>query len=157
MSQPRVTLTQFIEQRLSAQSDPASLLRIMFERSFGAGTLRDFWRFWNPVYGYVLYYYCYRPLRRLLPRSLSTIATFAASGFFLHDLPFGWWVRALKAHSLPAPFVAIWFVLIALLVLLADYLTLSYARLPFAARAAINGMHIVVALVLAFAVLRFAR
>ena len=48
-----------------------------------------FWRYWNPVYGYYLYYYAYRPLRRFLPRLLAMWLTFIACGFFLHDA-LGW-------------------------------------------------------------------
>lgn len=46
----------------------------------------DFWRYWNPVYGYVLYYYCYRPLRRFLPRPWACLLTFLLRGFVLYDL-----------------------------------------------------------------------
>jgi len=61
-------------------------LPTMLHRSFGAHSFRAFWRYWHPVYGYFLRYYCYLPLRRFLPDSLSLVLTFALSGFLLHDL-----------------------------------------------------------------------
>jgi uncharacterized membrane protein YedE/YeeE len=137
-----ITLNQFIEQRLGQNKDVGVLLRTMLVRSFGAGSFRDFWRYWNPVYGYWLYRYCYKPLRRMLPRPLCVIVTFACSGFLLHDLPFGWWVRALKTQSLPVPFVATWFVVMAVFMLLADLFKLSVSGLPFAARVAVNSAYI---------------
>jgi len=52
------------------------MLRNWALRSFGAATLSEFWQYWNPVYGYVLAYYVYRPLRRTLPRAWSVWLTF---------------------------------------------------------------------------------
>ena len=121
----------------------------MFRRSFGAGTPAEFWRYWNPVYGYYLYYRCYRPLRRWLARGPALLLTFAASGFLLHDLPFGWWVRVLKARSLLLPFVSLWFVLIGAAVLLTEALNVSYAGRPLAVRLAANALSILLPLALA--------
>ncbi len=33
-----------------------------FIKPFGAASFAQFWRLWNPLYGYFLYYYAYRPL-----------------------------------------------------------------------------------------------
>ncbi len=140
---PRVSLAEFIALRLGNASEPGALLGRMFCLSFGAVSFRDFWRYWNPVYGYVLNYYCYKPLQRLLPRPVCVVATFAASGFILHDLPFGWWIRALRTNSLPLPFVALWFSLMGLLVLLTDSFNLSWGSRSALARAALNGACIV--------------
>ncbi len=145
----RITLGQFIERRLGKGTDTGALLREMFVRSFGAGSFQDFWRYWNPVYGYILYYYCYKPLRRVLPRPVAVLLTFFSSGFFLHDLPFGWWIRALRAQSLPVPFVALWFTLIGVLVLIGAALNLNFAQQPFRVRVLINVLHIVGAFLVA--------
>ena len=150
-----MTLNQFVEQRLGRDSDVGVLLWTMLVRSFGAGTFRDFWRYWNPVYGYWLHRFCYTPLRRTLPRPLCVIVTFACSGFFLHDLPFGWWVRALKSHSLPVPFVATWFVVMAVVMILADLFRVSLVRLPFAVRVSVNCAYIALSLLLTLYLLGF--
>lgn len=145
----RITLAEFIAQRLGDEQKPGALLKRMFILSFGAGSFREFWRYWNPVYGYFLYYYCYKPLRRFLPAPLCVIATFASSGFFLHDLAFGWWIRAIRTQTLPLPFVTLWFSLIALGVLLTGSLRLSWRDNPFRVRALLNGGCIVLPFLLA--------
>jgi hypothetical protein len=155
----RPTLNQFIELRLGLSSSPGNLLRQMFSRSFGAGSFDRFWRYWNPVYGYALYYWCYRPLRRYLPRDACVALTFAASGFLLHDLPTGWWIRLIRsfqAGGFPIPFVALWFSLMGVLTILSRALRLDYSRWPFAARAAVNGGCILGALTAALAITRLA-
>lgn len=134
----QMTLGQFVEQRLGGERDAAALLKKMFILSLGAESFREFWRYWNPVYGYFLYYYCYRPLRGLLPTPLCVIATFGASGFFLHDLPFGWWIRAIRMQRQPLPFVALWFLQIGLIVLLTDALNLTWRNQPLMVRALLN-------------------
>jgi hypothetical protein len=45
-----------------------------------APSFAGFWRRWNPVWGYYLLYWCYRPARRVLPRAAAVLVTFAASG-----------------------------------------------------------------------------
>ncbi len=142
-TQQRLTLTQFIALRLGKSNEPAVLLKSMLARSFGAGSFRDFWRYWNPVYGYYLFYYCYKPFGRILPRPLSVLITFACSGFFLHDFPFGWLIRALKTQSLPVPFVALWFSTIGMIVLVAEALTVDLSSYPLPLRVFINVFHIV--------------
>jgi len=56
----------------------------MFRRSFSAPSFAGFWRYWNPMFSYYLYYWCYKPLTRVLPRSLAVTLTFAVSGA-VHD------------------------------------------------------------------------
>lgn len=136
-------LAQFIEQRLGNDANVFTLLKTMLIRSFGANTFREFWRYCNPVYGYYLLFYCYAPLRRFLPGPFCVILTFACSGFFLHDLPFGWWIRALKSQTLPMPFVAVWFAILGLLVVITDMLHMSLSRQSIVVRAGVNIGYIV--------------
>ncbi len=148
----RLTLDAFIRRRLGSEGGDLGQLKRMFGRSFGAGSLAGFWRYWNPVYAYYLDRFCYRPLRRWLPRPLAVLATFFCSGFLLHDLPVWWGVAALKTHSLPIPFVGLWFTLMAALTLVAEKLRLDYSVLPLGARVAVNASHIAVAGLAALAV-----
>ena len=88
MSRP--PLQTFLASRVGVSS-PASFAPAMLRRAFGAASFRGFWRHWNPLYGYVLRYYCYLPLRQVLPDSMSLVITFALSGFVLHGLlPVTW-------------------------------------------------------------------
>ena len=101
------------------------------------------------VYGYYLLYYCYRPLSRFLPPAVCSVLTFFASGFFLHDLPFGWWLRVIKLKALPIPFVGLWFTLMGIITVIAEALKLNWVKNRTAVRIAINTSHIVVTFALA--------
>ena len=150
-----VTLGTFISRRLG--SDTSRRLGRMFSRSFAAGSFAGFWYYWNPVLTYYLALFFYRPLRRVLPRPLAVVATFAFSGFFLHDVPFWWAVTALKTRSLPVPFVCIWFVAMAILILVAERLRLDFSARPLAVRVALNALNIAVGALPAYAVCILAR
>ena len=81
---------RFITHRLGDPRHPVRFLRNFFlvplrSRSFG-----EFWSLWNPIFGYFLIFFIFRPLRRRMPRPLAVYLTFLASGFLLHDLPFHW-------------------------------------------------------------------
>ena len=149
MNANRPTLNQFIELRLGHTSTPGRLMKEMLIRAFGAGSFDRFWHYWNPVYGYALYYWCYQRLCRYLPRWMCVLLTFAASGFVLHDLPFGWWVRLIRYFQtghFPIPFVALWFLLMGGLTLLSRGMRLDFSNSPFAVRACINTGCILLAL-----------
>jgi hypothetical protein len=85
---------------------------------------------WNPVYGY-FHLYCYKPLRRLLPRWLAVWITFVACGFVLHDLV-GW----IATRHLRWPEMTLLFVILGLGVVLSEFLKLN--RFPFVIRVAAN-------------------
>jgi hypothetical protein len=80
-----------------------------------------------PPYIYICLFYFYRPLRTLLPRRLAMIATFLASGFLLHDLPFGNGMEIVRRHP-EIPQITLLFAIFAALVLLTDGLGLEFAR-----------------------------
>jgi hypothetical protein len=116
------------------------MLRNWALRSFGAGTFGEFWRYWNPVYGYVLTYYVYRPLRTVLPRPLAVWLTFLACGFFLHDLV-GW----LLARQVRAPEMSVVFLLFGGGVVLAEALRLDLSAQPLLVRVLTNATFLLAA------------
>lgn len=79
------TFAEYQRRRLGRRGPQWHQIVRMVGRSFGAPTFAAFWRYWNPLFGYYLYYRCYRPLIRIIPRPMAVIATFAASGV-VHDL-----------------------------------------------------------------------
>jgi len=81
-----ITLTQYINHRLGATSREQAIN--FLGKPFGARSPAEFWQYWNPVWSYFLLFYCYRLLRRNLPRWLSVVLTFFFCGL-VHDLPFG--------------------------------------------------------------------
>lgn len=68
--------------------DPAGpgFLRRMFVDVWAEPSFRDFWRVWNPVYGFALFR-LYVALGGHRRPALTSLVVFAASGFVLHDLP----------------------------------------------------------------------
>jgi len=104
-----------------------------FVKPFGATSFAAFWRQWNPVYGYYLNRYSYRPLSRIVGRRGAMFATFVLCGFLLHDLP-AW---AATRRVLP-PGATIAFTLYGAGAVAAEVLGMDTARLPVASRVSIN-------------------
>jgi hypothetical protein len=99
-------------------------------RSLGASTNADFWRHWNPIWGYYLGKGVYVPLQRWVPKSVSLLVAFAISGA-LHDLAIG----LVKNWQC---FFTIWFILMGIFLLLSKKLQISYSEFPFYTRMGIN-------------------
>ena len=127
----RPGLAAYVERHLGRGS--STMLRNWLLRSFGAGTFGGFWRYWNPVYGYVLSYYAYRPLRAVLPRPLAVWLTFVACGFLLHDLV-GW----LLARQARAPEMTVLFALFGAAVVMSEALRLDLSTRPLPMRVLAN-------------------
>ena len=133
LSRSRPSLSAYIERRLGRGS--LTMLRNWVLRSFGAGTFAQFWRYWNPVYGYLLTYFVYRPLRTVLPRPVAVWLTFLACGFCLHDL-LGW----MLARQIRAPEMTVLFCLFGGGVVLTDALRLDFSARPLPVRALANAL-----------------
>lgn len=94
-SQP--SFPEYQRRRLGRRGPQWQQIVRMVRRAFGSPTFAGFWRYWNPLFGYYLFYRCYRPLVRVVPRAIAVILTFAASGV-IHDAfaslavqrPFAW-------------------------------------------------------------------
>lgn len=133
----RPSLSTYITYLLGSGS--SNQLKNWFERSWGARSFADFWRYFNPVYGYYLSYHAYRPLRRVVPRALAMWLTFIASGFLLHDLV-GWAL----GRRIRFPEMTLVFALLGLGALASDAFHMDMSRWPFVARAGANIAYIVV-------------
>jgi hypothetical protein len=115
---------------------PWDALIKMFSFSFGARSFADFWRYWNPVYHYFLSYWVYRPIRRVLPRSVAVLLSFAFCGFFFHDLFLLPFTRM--------PLITIWFTLLGAGVIAGEILKMDLSELPLFFRVLVNSTYIVV-------------
>lgn len=78
------TFSQYQRRRLGPASTEWQRIVSMLGRSLSAPTFAGFWRYWNPLFSYYLYYRCYRPLVRHVPRAPAVVLTFAVSGA-VHD------------------------------------------------------------------------
>ena len=132
-----LTLRQYLRFRLGSAGGGSAWFNF-FLKPFGAASFAEFWRRWNPVYGYYLYYFCYRPLSRGLPRPLAMLITFAACGFLLHDLP-AWLVTR---RVLP-PGATIAFVFFGVGAILGETLHMDLSRWPAWGRVIVNLAYLV--------------
>ena len=133
----RPSLARYAERRIGDGTTEQQLFNLLV-RPFAAPTFAGFWRTFNPLYSYYLYYWSYRPLRRRLPRPLAELITFAVSGFFLHELPLWLVLRAVYGEGWTFPWITTWFVLAGAVAIAAEMLHVELSRLPFAARIAVN-------------------
>jgi D-alanyl-lipoteichoic acid acyltransferase DltB (MBOAT superfamily) len=145
----RVTFRQYLRFRLGSRGGASTWFNF-FVKPFGAASLSEFWRLWNPVYGYFLYYYSYRPLSRTMPRGIAKMVTFALCGFALHDLPA--WV--ITRRILP-PGATIAFILFGLGAVLSDALHMDMSRWSFAGRATVIAGYLASCVVAMLAIVRY--
>ena len=127
-----MTIDRYLQLRLGA-GPPLAMATNMFTRAFTAPSLRTFWWYWNPGYGFYLLTYCYQPLRRVLPPSSALFATFLLCGFLLHDTLYLLPMLLTGEQSLPLPFVTCWFLFIAAGVTVSDWLRIHFhgVRAPY--------------------------
>jgi hypothetical protein len=128
----RLTLSQYLRLRLGSKGGWSAWFNF-FIKPFGASSFVQFWRLWDPVYGYYLYYYSYRPLSRVAPRPLAMLATFLVCGFALHELPA--WV--FTRRILP-PGATIAFLMFGVVAIVSERAHMNLSSWPVLARAALN-------------------
>ena len=122
---------------------------LMFRDSLGAKNPESFWQNWNPVTGWFLRFYVYRPLRSRFPRPVAAVLAFLVSGFLFHDLPFGWGVYVWYTGHLAPPFATLWFAFIGLSVLATK--NVDWSLHSWVVRASLNAAVISLSAVLAMA------
>jgi hypothetical protein len=132
--EPSLSLTEYIRRRLgdNARQQAVNLLA----RPFGAPTLAGFWRYWNPLLGYYLAFYLYRPLLARISRPAAVMATFALCGS-LHDLPIGIVQMALNAGA-PRLTMTTMFSLLGLAVVGSEAAGFTMVRWPVVTRWAVH-------------------
>ena len=126
-----MTLSEYVERRNGVALGAKGSLSNNLKRAFGAGSNAEFWKHWNPVWGFYLAKYVYLPMTRITPVSVAVLVTFAVSGG-LHDL-------ALFALGYDfGGFFAIWFALMGAALVVSKGVGISYSVLAFPIRVAIN-------------------
>lgn len=121
-----LNLSDYIKLRLgqSTQQQAVNFLKL----PFGATSFAKFWWYWNPLYGYYLYYYCYKPLVRHLPRSIVIITTFIFSGA-VHDLPFVI-LSAFTTKRLPSFTITLMFLFLGINVVVTEKWNVTFKEIP---------------------------
>lgn len=141
----QLSLTDYVKYRNGVPLGAAGALQNMLVRSFGAGTFAKFWQYWNPIWGYALGRFIYKPLNQILPSSISLILTFIISGG-IHDL------ATMLVRGAPAFFFTPWFFWMGIAVVFGRLLKLDYSSQSLRIRVAINMTFILICLMLAIGV-----
>jgi len=126
-----VTLREYVRKRNGVPLGAKGSLRNMFYRSLGSNQFSGFWHYWNPIWGYYLGKFIFKPLRNKLSINVSIILTFFVSGF-IHDLVVS--VIYFKIFILITP----WFLLMGLLVITSNELGILIKSPIWIYRALVN-------------------
>ena len=126
-----MNLSDYLKKRNGVPIGNSDSLRNMLMRSLGAGKFSIFWKYWNPIWGYYLGKYIFKPLKIIFPPALSLLITFAFCGF-LHDLVI--MLLRWNFELLLTP----WFLLMGFCVVLGDYAKIDYSKFIWVIRASIN-------------------
>ena len=124
-------MSEYIEKRNGAPLGASQSLRNMMNRSLGAGQFSTFWIYWNPIWGYYLGKYIFKPLKVIFSPALSLNLTFIFCGF-LHDV-----VIMLIRWEITLLFTP-WFFIMGIFVVIGDFIKLDYSSRPWMVRAIIN-------------------
>ena len=140
-----MNLSDYVKRRNGVPLGNSDSLRNMLNRSLGAGKFSIFWQYWNPIWGYYLGKYIFKPLKFIFSPALSLIITFVVCGF-IHDLAI--MLLKWKFTLLLTP----WFLFMGLSVIISDYTKIDYSKFPWIARAASNIVIILGCLLIAYLV-----
>lgn len=126
-----MTLKDYIMKRNGVPLGSPKSLRNNLHRSFGARNFTIFWHYWNPIFGYYLGRFVFKPLKRIFPAAIAVLLTFVFCGM-LHDA-----ITTLLRGSL-AFFFSIWFFYMGLAVVATTFLKINFSSKAWLVRAAAN-------------------
>jgi hypothetical protein len=132
-----LTLGQYIRRRNGVPLGADRSLRNMLHRSIGAKNFATFWMYWNPIFGYYLGKYIFKPLRQHLPTYLALLSTFIFCGL-IHDL-----VTTILRGEISLFFTQ-WFLLMGLWVILSNTLRQDFSNQTWTVKATMNMLPIVI-------------
>ena len=126
-----MNLSDYIKKRNGVPLGANNSLRNMIFRSLGAGKFSTFWKYWNPIWSFYLGKFVFKPIKTILPPSLSLILTFGFCGL-LHDA-----VIMLIRWKFTLLFTP-WFLIMGLWVIISNFTKLDYSMYRWINRAIIN-------------------
>ncbi|NHN24486.1 acyltransferase [Flavobacterium jejuense] len=126
-----ITLSQYIIKRNGVPIGSSKSLRNNLYRSLGAKNFSTFWKYWNPIFGYYLGKFIFKPLKKSFSVSISLIFTFVFCGF-IHD------IVTTIVRGKTNFFFTTWFFIMSLIVLLSKMLKHDFSKQNWIIRACIN-------------------
>jgi len=138
----KMKLADYVKRRNGVPLGASGSLRNMMIRSLGAGNFSTFWKYWNSIWGCCLGKFIIKPLKKIIPASLSLILTFAFCGF-LYDV-----VIMIVREGFTLIFTP-WFLIMGLWVVVSELIVMDYSKYSWINRAfifmVINGSSLVLA------------
>lgn len=143
-----ISLAQYIKKRNGVSIGHSKSLRNNLYRSLGAKNFSTFWNYWNPIFGYYLGKFIFKPFKRIFPVSLSLILTFILCGL-IHDA-----VTTIVRGNISL-FFTTWFLFMGLAVLLTKTLEHNFSKQVWIIRALINLTIIIICLALTIFIIKY--
>jgi hypothetical protein len=144
----KMTLTDYIKKRNGVSIGSSKSLRNNLYRSLGSKNFSTFWNYWNPIFGYYLGKFIFKPMKKIFPVTFSLLITFFICGL-IHDT-----VTTIFRGEISF-FFSIWFLFMGLAVLITRTLKHNFSNQVWIARAFINLSIISVCLVLTIYINKF--
>lgn len=111
----------------TGSTEVSLIVRNMFLKPFVSPSLKSFWNYWNPSWGYFLLFYSYKPIKTIFPHWVALILTFIISGL-IHDLIYIV-PMMLKEIRFIFPFITVWFLIISIGVLLTELVKINFKKI----------------------------
>ena len=127
----KMTLTDYIKKRNGVAIGSSKSLRNNLYRSLGSKNFSTFWRYWNPIFGYFLGKFIFKPLKNVFPVVIAFLLTFVFSGL-IHDT-----VTTLVRGKTSFVF-SIWFLFMGVAVLITKFLNHNFSNQKWIIRAILN-------------------
>lgn len=127
----KITLADYIKKRNGVAMGSPKSLRNNLYRSLGAKNFTTFWTYWNPIFGYYLGKYIFKPLKKFLPVGISLLLTFIFCGM-VHDTVTTFYRGQLSL------FFSVWFLFMGLSVLITKTFKHNFSKQIWVMRAGIN-------------------
>ncbi len=126
-----MTLKEYIKKRNGvAVGNPKSLRNNLY-RSLGAKNFSIFWTYWNPIFGYYLGNFIFKPLKRYFPVAIALLLTFIFCGL-IHD------AVTILFRGETSLFFTLWFLIMGGAVLITKHFNLNYLKQLWIIRVLIN-------------------
>lgn len=126
-----MTLTEYVKKRNGVPIGSSKSLRNNLYRSLGAKDFSTFWNYWNPIFGYYLGRFIFKPIKKIFPVGIALLLTFIFCGL-IHDV-----VTTIFRGKI-SNFFTIWFLLMGFAVLITQYLNHNFKKQLWIIRALIN-------------------
>ncbi len=143
-----MTLKEYIHKRNGVPLGSSKSLQNNLYRSLGAKNFSTFWNYWNPIFGFYLGKFIFKPLKRYFPVAAALLLTFIFCGL-IHD------AVSFAVRGKISWFFTIWFALLAIAVLLTKYFKHNFSTQVWIVRALSNFSILVFCFLLTLYVTKF--